>query len=85
MRSNSAKALRADDFRVVPEDRPGWVLGSERMPAIGEKVYCARGEGVMVALHGRTGDGSRLIQIRLPDEKAAPFFAATSNVLVSPD
>jgi hypothetical protein len=84
MKSNSARALRGNDFRVVPEHRPGWVRGNERMPEIGEAVYCAGGEGTMTALHGKTGDGSRLLQIRLADGKAPPFFAAASNVLVCP-
>jgi hypothetical protein len=84
MKSSNTKPRRSSDFRVVPEDRPGWVRGSERTPVIGETVYCAGGEGTMTALHGKTGDGSRLLQIRLSDEKAPPYFAAASNVLVSP-
>lgn len=83
MKGNSTKALRGTDFRVSPEMRPGWVFGSERTPEVGETVYCAGGEGTMAALHGKTGDGSRLLQIHIADVKA-PFFAAASNVLVSP-
>jgi hypothetical protein len=83
MKSNSARSLRGDDFRVLPEHRPGWVRGSDRIPQVGETVYCAAGEGTMAALLGKTGDGSRLLQIHLADVKA-PFFAAASNVLVSP-
>jgi hypothetical protein len=37
-----------------------------------------------VALLGKTGDGSRLLEIRLGDVQAKPFFAAASNVLVAP-
>jgi hypothetical protein len=47
-------------------------------------VYCAGGPGEVVSVHGKTGDGSRLLQIRLEDEAARPFFAAASNVLVAP-
>lgn len=83
MKGNSARAPRGDCFRVDPEHRPGWVRGSERIPEVGETVYCAGGEGTMAAVHGKTGDGSRLLQIRLADVKA-PFYAAASNVLVSP-
>ena len=83
-KGNSAKSLRGSDFRVSVDDRPGWIRGTERTPAVGETIYCAGGEGAVLSLHGKTGDGSRLIQIRLSDEKAPPFFAAASNVLVRP-
>ena len=83
-KSNSARRMKAEDFRVNPEDRPGWVLGTERTPAVGENVFCAGGEGVVTSVHGRTGDGSRLIQIQLGDGSTAPFFAAASNVLLPP-
>lgn len=81
-RSNSAKSLRAGDFTVNEEDRPGWTRGSECAPIVGENVYCAGGEGVVAQVLGKTGDGSRLLEIHLSQEKAAPFFAASSNVLV---
>lgn len=83
-RSNSSKSLRGKDFQVCPEHRPGWIRGSERALVEGEAVYCAAGEGVVLSLHGRTSDGSRLLQIRLVDE-APPFFAAASNVMVKPN
>jgi hypothetical protein len=83
MKGNIPKGLRGTDFRVDPEHRPGWIRGSERTPSVGEPVYCAGGEGITAAVHGKTGDGSRLLQIRLEEVKA-PFFAAASNVLVRP-
>jgi hypothetical protein len=83
-KSRGAKSLRAEEFRVSPEDRPGWVFGSVRTPEVGQEVYCAGGPGEVVSVHGKTGDGSRLLQIRLEDESARPFFAAASNVLVAP-
>jgi hypothetical protein len=83
-KGNSAKSLRAEAFRVNPEDRPDWVRGSVRTPAVGEEVYCAGGVGVVASVHGKTGDGSRLLQIRFADEKAPPYFAAATNVLIAP-
>lgn len=83
-KSRGAKSLRAEEFRVSAEDRPGWVRGSVRTPDVGQEVYCAGGPGEVVSVHGKTGDGSRLLQIRLEDESARPFFAAASNVLVAP-
>jgi hypothetical protein len=83
-KSRGAKSLRAEEFRVSAEDRPGWIRGSVRTPDVGQEVYCAGGPGEVVSVHGKTGDGSRLLQIRLEDESARPFFAAASNVLVAP-
>jgi hypothetical protein len=83
-RSSNSKGLRMEEFQVNPEDRPGWVRASVRTPGVGEEVYCAGGEGVVLSVRGKTGDGSPLVQIRLDDPKAPPFFAAASNVLVMP-
>lgn len=83
-KGNSTKRMRPESFLVDPEERPGWVLGSKRTPEVGEEVFCAGGPGSVASVHGRTGDGSRLLQIRLSDETAPPFFAAASNVLVNP-
>jgi hypothetical protein len=79
-----ATALRIDDFRVRPADRPGWVRGTDRLPLEGEEVFCAAGSGTVTELHGKTGDGSRLLRIALVDPKKRPFFAAASNVLLAP-
>jgi hypothetical protein len=83
--SNSARSLRRSDLRVNAEDHPGWVPAGSRSPTVGEPVYCTGGEGIVISLHGKTGDGSRLVQIRLVDEKAPPFFAAASNLLLPPE
>ena len=83
-KSRGVRSLRAEEFRVTPDDRPGWILASEAVPEVGQEVYCAGGPGELVSVHGRTGDGSRLLQIRLEDEAARPFFAAASNVRVAP-
>lgn len=82
---SSRKALRVHDFRVSDEDRPGWVRGTVRSLTAGDEVYCAGGAGTVTAVHGKTGDGSRLLQIRLTDEAHPPFYAAASNVLVMPN
>ena len=44
-KSRGAKSLRAEEFRVSAEDRPGWVRGSVRTPDVGQEVYCAGGPG----------------------------------------
>lgn len=80
----SKAALRKEDFRVDPAGRPGWVPGTMRLPREGEAVFCAAGLGTVKSLGGRTGDGSRLLQILLGSAATAPFFAAASNVLLPP-
>ncbi len=80
----AANKLRIEDFRVSLEDRPGWVWGTTRMPRQGEEIFCAAGVGTVTALHGKTGDGSRLVQIGLVSAPKRPFFAAASNVLLPP-
>jgi hypothetical protein len=82
--SNNLRRVGTDDLRVSGETRPGWIKATERVPSVGEHVFCAGGEGIVLAVHGKCGDGSRLLQIRLEGEKP-PFFAAASNVLVAPE
>jgi hypothetical protein len=82
--SSSSKVVR-EEFVVRSTDRPGWVAASERAPRAGEIVYCAGGSGVVKAVLGKTGDGSRLLEIHLDNPGTKPFFAAASNVLVAPE
>lgn len=81
---NSSRRIRPADLQVDSEARPGWSSGSERLPEVGEQVYCTAGMAEVVRLLGKTGDGSRLLELKLPEDGAKPFFAAASNVLVSP-
>jgi translation initiation factor IF-1 len=78
-----AAAARAVPLRVDPAARPGWRTGVERLPAVGEEVYCTAGVGSVVRILGKTGDGSRLLELRLEGVVRGSFFAAASNVLVS--
>ena len=81
---NKSKRVHLDNLHVNNTERPGWLPGTERMPRVGEEVYCAGGAGTVEAMLGKTGDGSRLLQIRLESPGAKPFFAAASNVLIAP-
>jgi hypothetical protein len=85
MSKTSAKRIRIEDYHMDPVNHPGWVSAHDRTPTVGDKVLCAGGPGTLAAVLGRTGDGSRLLQIQLATEepKTPPFFAAASNVLVS--
>ena len=81
---NKSKRVHLDNLHVNGTDRPGWLPGTERMPRVGEEVYCAGGACTVETVLGKTGDGSRLLQIRLESPGAKPFFAAASNVLIAP-
>ncbi len=83
-KSNTSKRIQNAELYVNPEARPGWLTCEERLPRVGEEVYCAGGAGEVAAVLGKTGDGSRLLEIRILDPKPRSFFAAASNVLVAP-
>jgi hypothetical protein len=76
--------MKADDLTVNRENQPGWASGTEKLPSVGELVMCTGGMAEVIRLHGKTSDGSRLLELRLVAEKAPPFFASASNVLVQP-
>jgi hypothetical protein len=81
---NSSKRISPEHLRVASEQRPGWLNGSEHLPSVGDMVHCVEGLAQVVRIAGRTGDGSRLLELSLPDRPRQPFFAAASNVLVAP-
>jgi hypothetical protein len=72
------------DLRIDRDAHPGWHTGAEHTPTPGDRVVCSAGAGEIVAVRGKTGDGSRLVEIRLERDGAPPFFAAASNVLLAP-
>lgn len=72
------------ELRIDREAYPGWSTGAERVPRVGDEIRCSAGAGEIVSVLGKTSDGSRLLEIRLDDADAAPFYAAASNVLISP-
>lgn len=83
--ANSARRIRTEDLRVDDAAQPGWVSGVDRLPSLGEHVFCTAGMAEVVRLLGRTGDGSRLLELKLLEEgKHPPFFVAASNVRVAP-
>ncbi len=82
--ANSSRRIRSTDLHVDPEARPGWTSGAVRLPDIGERVYCTEGPAEVTRVLGKVSDGSRLLELQLPDPAARPFYAAASNVLVDP-
>lgn len=79
--ANSSRRVRNADLRVDPEAHPGWLASTERVPVPGEHVYCTEGSAEVVRVMGRTSDGSRLLELKLLEREAPPFYAAASNVL----
>lgn len=76
--------MSPEKLRIDRTARPGWPTGAEQLPDVGDEVYCTEGIGSVVRLLGHTGDGSRLLELRLPGAEKHPFYAAASNVLVAP-
>jgi len=73
-----------ETLTVTSEQQPDWIAATERTPVIGERVLCAEGFAQLARVLGKTGDGSRLLELVLPDRPKQPFFAAASNVLIAP-
>lgn len=83
--NHSSRRIRAETLRVDPCACPGWEPGAGHRFSPGDRVFCAEGMAEVVRVLGWTGAGVRLLELRLTDQAAPPFFAASSNVLVPPD
>lgn len=85
LHANSARRIRRETMHVTESaERPGWVRATERLPDVGEDVLCAEGTAQVVRILGKTGDGSRLIELSFVDRPRQAFFVAASNLLVAP-
>ena len=69
-------------MKVIPEDRPGWISGMKRPPAMGETVYTHEGTGVVQRVAGRTSLSGRMLEITMDDGRKHPFFTTDANILV---
>ena len=81
---NSSRRIRKEDLKVSLETKPGWHSGHELLPSKGSTVLCAEGMAEVVRLLGKTGNGTRLLELKLLDGTRHPFFAEASNVRVPP-
>ena len=81
---NNSRRLKPEELRMDLAEHPDWVNGAQREPQMGERVLCTGGLAEVVQLLGKTGDGSRLLALRLLDGVHPPFFVAASNVLLPP-
>ena len=77
---------RVPEFKrhVDGEAHPGWLSGAGTVLQVGDQVLCTDGMAEIARILGKTGDGSRLLELRFSDPSARPFFAAASNVLTAP-
>ncbi|HUG41488.1 MAG TPA: hypothetical protein VMM12_13455 [Longimicrobiales bacterium] len=83
--ANTSRRTPLASLRVTAsEERPDWISATDRLPAVGEQVWCTDGMAQVARLLGKTSDGSRLLELVLPERPRHPFFAAASNVLVAP-
>lgn len=71
------------DLRVDAARFPESVSGSERVPVCGERVFTNEGTAVVIALHGRTSSGGRLLELKMDDGRRTSFFASATNVRVA--
>lgn len=76
--------LKPQDLRVDPGARPGWATGAHSTPQVGDTVYCTGGQATVLRVLGRTGNGSRLLELRIPARGSVSFFASGANVLLAP-
>jgi hypothetical protein len=84
--ANSSRRTPLASLKVsASEERPDWISATVRLPTLGEQVCCADGMAELTRVLGKTSDGSRLLELVLPERPRHPFFAAASNVLVAPD
>jgi hypothetical protein len=85
MSAHKIRRAPRNEFEIDRSSHPTWRTGAERAPAAGDEVVCTAGPARIIEVHGRTGDGSRLLELELLDQEGAkPFFAAASNVLMTP-
>lgn len=81
---HNSKRIRPDQLAVDTTARPDWQNGAAQPPLIGDQVYCAAGLAQVMKLLGKTSDGTRILELKLVDMVAPPFFASAANVLVAP-
>ena len=82
-RKSTQKQMR-DSLTVNMDQQPDWIVATTRSVVVGERVLCAEGFAEVSKILGKTGDGSRLLELILPDRPKHPFFAAASNVRIAP-
>jgi translation initiation factor IF-1 len=76
--------LKPQDQRLDRSIRPDWPTAVECQPRNGDEAYCTAGPARVVRVLGKTGNGSRLLELSVHTQPRVAFFAAASNVLIAP-
>jgi hypothetical protein len=84
MAKSDTSRVSRESLRISSIERPGWEPALDRVPNVGEFIYCLEGRAKVERVLGRTSDGSRLLELRCGDRKQ-PFFASSSNILMRTD
>jgi hypothetical protein len=82
--NKNTRRMKPEELHVDPVNHPDWANGSTSQLKAGDSVLCTEGLAKIVKVCGKTGDGSRLLELKLVEGDQHPFFAAASNVLVAP-
>jgi hypothetical protein len=82
--NKNTRRMKPEELHVDTELHPDWCDGSKSQLKAGDTVLCTEGLAKIVKVAGKTGDGSRLLELKLVEGDQHPFFAAASNVRVAP-
>lgn len=80
MATHNTSRLQRESLEVSSVERPGWTATSD-VPSPGSRVFCLEGEAEVVRVLGKVSDGSRLLELSLPDRPKS-YFASSANILV---
>lgn len=81
MQNNSSARVKLETLRVSSIEMAGWAILPDRTPSVGEFVHCVDGLAEVVGVRGRTGSGSRLLELKVDGSEGKSYFADASNVL----
>jgi hypothetical protein len=76
--------LNPRDQRLDRTTHPEWPTAAECNPLTGDEAYCTAGRARVVRVLGKTGNGSRLLELSVAAQPRVSFYAAASNVLIAP-
>jgi hypothetical protein len=82
--NNNSRRLKPEELQIDRTQQPEWQSAEEAPVVAGSVVLCTAGLAQVVKVCGKTGNGSRLLELRLAEGDQHSFFAAASNVLVRP-
>lgn len=79
--THTSSRLQRQEFRIGATPHPGFHAEPGYVPKVGEEVQTTEGEAEVVRVLNRVTSG-RLLELRLKERPAPPFFAGSNNVLI---